>query len=431
MTNHRFVARCLATGDTRGVRLTARLTALLALATSLPVLAVIWFAAPYVATACYHRPDLIAAFRIGGATVPLTSLMLTLLAVPQGARNVIPYLSVWLIGHSVVFLGGALVVVPLGGDAEGLMWAYAASMAVGCLASGVWLLAWLPQAQGEGETDIRLGELARFSATMLLKAVSTLLLLTADVWILRRYVSSSELGVYFAASRTAMLVGFPRTSINPVLSPTASALHAQGDLEGLRRQYVAATRWTVGASLAIFGVIQIAPGMVMRVFGGDFAGGGGLLTVLSWSWLVQAAFAGSQFVLIMTGGQKVATATEWVGAVLFVAALPWICAHSGTMGAAVWVLLSVIGVNCARELNLHHRLGLHPFDGRFLWASAASAALLWPLTGIGRRFGDRPVVLAACVGAFLLAFAAICWYGWMPELAARVRRRLRAGQPAG
>jgi O-antigen/teichoic acid export membrane protein len=117
--------------------------------------------------------------------------------------------------------------------------------------------------------------------------------------------------------------------------------------------------------------------------------------------------------------------------VLFVAALPWICAHSGTMGAAVWVLLSVIGVNCARELNLHHRLGLHPFDGRFLWASAASAALLWPLTGIGRRFGDRPVVLAACVGAFLLAFAAICWYGWMPELAARVRRRLRAGQPAG
>jgi O-antigen/teichoic acid export membrane protein len=424
MTNHRFVARCIAAGDNYGVRVTARLTAFLAVATSIPVFLALWFAAPWLAGTYYPHPELTTAFRICGAVVPLTALMLTMLAVPQAARNAVPFVTVSRIGAPLAFAAGAAVVVVLRGNAQGLMLAYAGSVALGAVIAGIHLLHWLPDAGGKRETDVRLRSLVLFSLTMTLKTVSTLILFTADMWILGRYVSSAELGVYFAASRTAQFISFPRQAVNPLLSPTASALHTRGDIEGLRKQYVAATRWTVGASLFIFGVICIIPRLAMRVIGKEFVGGESLLMILSWSWVAQAAFAGSQFVLIMTGGQKVATVTEWIGAILFVAGLPYICAHWGSTGAAWWVLISVVGVNCAREINLHQRLHIHPFDGRFLWASVASAALIWPLSYLSSRHPGNLPLAGVLLLIFAVAFSVICWYGWMPELAARLRRKL-------
>jgi len=416
VTNIRFVAQYLAVGDVAAARTTVKLTTVLAIITGLAAGVGLWAVSPVVATHFYHRPELTTGFRIAACMVPLTAIMLTMLAVPQAAKNAVPLVAISRVGVPLLGLAGTAVIVALRGTVLQLVWVQAGALALGTAVAALVMVRLMPTGPSSADTGAKLRAILRFSVVMCAKAVSRFLLFSLDVIILGHFVDKVQLGVYFAASRTALFIPFPRRAVQPLYMPVVSEQYARKDLAGMERAYAVTRRWTTGPALALFGAMVIAPAAIMRINGAEFTTGGAVLAILGVAALAEASLGGSNEVLIMTGGQKLATVTEWAALALMVATLPPLASRWGIMGGALSVLLTQGGVNLARQLWLTKHVGFHQFDRQFVKALIPSVGLIAALAYAGVWFGDNAASNAIRLSIFGVLFLAILAWGWLPEL---------------
>ncbi len=426
-SNLRFVAQSVALRNANGVRATARMTSLLSLGTGLLVVAVLWFAAPFlVGPAVYNRPELLVPLRVTSLTVPFTCLMFAFLTVLQGAGRVSPIVLVGRIGVPVLAMLGAGVVALLGGGLAGIVSTNLLATVLG-LAAAAWVLfRWLPAPEPGQPRGVSLRQIVSFSFSMVLLSGSHLVLAQADMLILGHYVTEAELGWYFAAVRVAAIIAYPMSAISGAFSPAVSAMAAKGDREGLRTLFAQTTRWSTGISFLALGIVAIAPELVLRAFGPDFPAGAAPLVILSLGQLVNSGTGCNAPMLTMTGQHRLAVGTSWAASALLVAVLPFACERWGDIGAAAAVVLVTGLNNVVREIWIWIHLRIHPYDRRFWLSLAATGLLLLALATVARRdsSGMGPITLAA-LAVFGLGFAAVARYGWMEGLAQGLRRRPR------
>ncbi len=419
--NLKFVAGCLARDDRSGARATGRLTGGLSFVFSFVLFVAVWLLAPLIA-AVGRRPDLVLPLRIAAGAIPLASITGTLLSVQQAARNVLPLVAIARVGVPLLFLGGVAYVVHARGSVAALVWAYVAAAGVGLAAALVVFARWLSAAEGGSQRTIRLREVLRFSLTMCLSAVAGSIMSMADVYILGKFVSREELGVYGAATRTAFFVSFPLFAMNALWAPVVSDLFARKDTAGLRHTYVTTTRWSTGAAFGLLGPMVIAPSLVMGIFGHEFRAGGLVLILLGLGQLVNSATGGVAWMLAMTGGQAILAWTNWACAAALVAGLVVVSRAWGATGAAICVGSLVATVNLARLAWVWRRLGLHPFDARYGLCWLITGSLIGALAVVARLGGHTLSVGA--LGAYAALFSLVAWYGWLARenpLAARRR----------
>lgn len=167
--------------------------------------------------------------------------------------------------------------------------AYVATMAAGLVAALIVLKRWLPRPHAGGKAAVGLRQVLSFSIIMCVTGVGLFVLSSADVLILGRYIPSRELGVCVAALRASGFVIFPLSAINALFAPVISELFTRGDMEGLRRTYLTTTRWATGTALALFGVLVVAPRLVLSVFGSEFREGVVVLVILGLGQLVNSS----------------------------------------------------------------------------------------------------------------------------------------------
>jgi O-antigen/teichoic acid export membrane protein len=425
-SNLKYIAACLAQGDQAGARATGRLTALLSLGFTGTLFAALWLLAPVVSRAG-GRPDLLVPLRIAALVVPLISITGTLLSVEQARRNVWPLVLISRSGVPALFLAATAFVVWQRGPVTSLIWAYVLAAAAGLLASLAVFARWLAGLDSAPRRTVGLREVVGYSTTMWASAIAASIISMADVFVLGRFVSPGELGVYVAAARTAFFVSFPLFAMNALYAPVVSDLHARGDMAGLRHAYVTTTRWSTGAALALFGPMVIAPAVVVGAFGREFHAGGALLILLGLGQLVNSATGGVAWMLAMTGGQAILAGTNWACAAVLAGGLVLASRHWGAIGAAACVGTVVAAVNIVRLVWVWRRLRLHPFDARYWLCWLVTAALIGALT-VASRLGGYPVALGS-LGLFAVGFALVGWHGWLARenpLAMRRRGGLEA-----
>src|SRR5205807_10319624 len=123
----------------------------------------------------------------------------------------------------------------------------------------------------------------------------------ADLFVLARYASSSEVGVYSAAVRAAQAVVLFLTSVSLMFSPFVADLHARGERERLDQLYKTVTRWTLAATMPVLLVLAIVPGPILKIFGGTFTSGKTALLILLIGQLANVSVGAVGFILIMVG----------------------------------------------------------------------------------------------------------------------------------
>ncbi|MGQ9730650.1 MAG: lipopolysaccharide biosynthesis protein [Candidatus Zipacnadales bacterium] len=423
VTNIRFIAHYLALGQVNAARTTVRWTTILATLTGLAAGVALWVSAPFIAEYGYHDLALTAGFRIAAFMVPLTVVMLTMLAVPQAAKNAVPLVAISRVGVPFLALCGTVAVVAAKGSLLQLVWVQVATTAMGTMAAAFVMMRVIPKKASGSAGEANLRRIIKFSIVMSAKVVSRFLLTSLDVIIVGHFVSKPELGVYVAASRTALFILFPRRAITPLYMPVVSEQFARKDIKALEHTYCVSRRWTTAPALALFGVMVIAPAAIMRVNGPEFAVGGVVLALQGVACLLDTSLGGSNEVLVMTGGQKMATVSEWVAVAVMVLTLPFFATRWGIVGASVSRLIALGGVNVARQLWLTKHVGFHQFDKQFLKASVASAALISGLAYAGIWTGDTMISNVVRLLIFSAGFLGIMLWGWLPEL--RTARGLR------
>jgi O-antigen/teichoic acid export membrane protein len=377
----RRVAIDLGQGERARVRAIVSRASLIAGAASLLVAGVVFAFADLLAEAfaADRAADAADAFRAAALGIPFAALVQVYLGGTRGLKIMRHTLYVFWIGQPL----GWMILILLG-------WLIARSVGVTTLAYSVsWILAtlaaawlWRRETRGfgsQGPLPGEVGELIRYGAPRAPAALFAQLLFWTDLFVLARYASTAETGVYAAAARAAQVILLFTISVALIFTPFVADLHARGEREKLDRLFKQLTRWTLAAALPIFLVLAVVPGPALRLFGSEFGAGRLALLILLLGQLVNVATGTVGFILVMVGRTgwdmvvyTVSVAFDVGAAVLLIAGL-----DLGMEGAAIAGALTITLSKLARLGLVWRFVGIQPYDrdyARLLLPALAGAA---------------------------------------------------------
>ncbi|HEV8681649.1 MAG TPA: MATE family efflux transporter [Actinomycetota bacterium] len=410
----RRVAIDLGQGERARVRALVSRASVIAAAASLVVAGLLFAFAEPLARA--FAPDLAAdateAFRAAALAVPFAALVQVYLGATRGLKIMRHTLYVFWMGQPLAWM--ALILIGwLAARSVGVTTlAYSVSWIVATLAAA-WL--WLRETRGFGrERPLpgEVGDLLRYGAPRAPAALFSQLLFWTDLFVLARFASSVETGVYAAAARSAQVILLFTISVSLMFAPFVADLHARGERDKLDRLFKQVTRWTLAATLPIFVVLAAAPEAALRLFGSDFGAGQTALLILLVGQLINVATGTVGFVLIMVGRTgwdlvvyAASVAFDIGSAILLIGGL-----GLGMEGAALAGALTMALSKLARLFLVWRFVGIQPYDRDY-------ARLLFPtLAGVA---GGVAAHLALSSGPWqldLLGTAAAAWAGYVPVL---------------
>jgi O-antigen/teichoic acid export membrane protein len=266
---------------------------------------------------------------------------------------------------------------------------------------------WRKESRAWEEAPIEPGamtRLFRYAGPRAPAALFSQLLFWTDLFVLTRYASDTEVGVYSAALRAGQVVVLFLTSVSLMFSPFVADLHNRGETERLDKLFKTLTRWTLIATMPFFLLLVIAPEETLRIFGSEFAGGQAALLILLAGQFVNIATGSVGFVLIMVGR------TGW-DLVVYAASLAlnlglafWLCPRYGMEGAAIANAVTFALSKWARLALVKRFVRIQPYDRDYLRLAPAVIASLAVMWGVHRMLEAGSLVTLAATG--LAGFAA-------------------------
>jgi O-antigen/teichoic acid export membrane protein len=196
------------------------------------------------------------------------------------------------------------------------------------------------------------------SLPLLAIGASEIVMQTADVLIVSRYLSPGEVGIYFAAAKTMSLVLFVHYAVGSAAANRFATLHARGDTAALQPLVADAVRWTFWPSLAAAIVLLALGWPLLRLFGPAFTSGYPVMCILVLGFLFRAAMGPSEFLLNMMGQQKLCAVVLMATAALNVSLNFLLVPRYGLVGAASATTLALIFAATMNNLVARDRLGI-------------------------------------------------------------------------
>jgi O-antigen/teichoic acid export membrane protein len=434
----RRVAIDLGQGERARVRAIVSRASVIAGAASLVVAGVVFVLAEPLAGAfaADRAADAAVAFRAGALAIPFAALVQVYLGGTRGLKIMRHTLYVFWMGQPLAWL----LLILLG-------WLAARSVGVTTLAySASWILAtlaaawlWRRETRGfghEGPSAGEVGELIRYGAPRAPAALFSQLLFWTDLFVLARYASTAETGVYAAAARAAQVILLFTISVSLMFSPFVADLHARGERGHLDRLYKQLTRWTLAATLPIFVVLAVVPGPALRLFGAEFGAGQAALLILLFGQLLNVATGTVGFILIMVGRTgwdlvvyAISVAFDVGLAVLLIGGV-----GLGMEGAAIAGALTMALSKLARLGLVWRFVPIQPYDRdyrRLLVPVGAAAAGTWVTARVLSDAGWPLTLLVPAVVGTLVYATLLLLAGLAPDERRAIQRlvgSLRSGR---
>ncbi len=202
------------------------------------------------------------------------------------------------------------------------------------------------------------GHWLRYAAPLLVIGGAEIVLQNADVLIISRYLSPTEVGIYFAAAKTMSLIMFVHYAVGSAVANRFSALNARGDRAGLEAFIRDAVSWTFWPSLACAAVILALGKPLLWLFGPQFADGYPVMFILVLGFLFRSAMGPSEFMLNMLGEQKLSAVVLSLTAALSIALNFLLVPRYGIVGAASATATALVMAALMNYFVARRRLGI-------------------------------------------------------------------------
>ena len=208
--------------------------------------------------------------------------------------------------------------------------------------------------------------LLRFSSSLLLITILTTLIIWSDIIMLGYFRPAHDVGIYNAASKTAMLASIILVSFNAIFSPMISDLYHRGELQRLRSMFKFVSRWIYTITLPFFLILVLFSKEIMLIFGSDFVSGWNVLIIIATTYFINASTGPAGIMLIMSGQQRVMMYNS-IGVFVFnIAADILLIPDYGTTGAAIASCASIVGYCVLMLVEVFVIMKMHPYDTKFV-----------------------------------------------------------------
>jgi O-antigen/teichoic acid export membrane protein len=149
----------------------------------------------------------------------------------------------------------------------------------------------------------------KISLPLLAGATCDLAIQNADVLLLNLFRPSAEIGIYYAASKTAGLALFVHYAVASAYAGRIAAARALGNEAEVRKLVANAVRWTFIPTAAVtFGILAVGY-PVLASFGEGFTEAYPLMFILGAGMMAKAAMGPAETILNMLGHQRATAAS--------------------------------------------------------------------------------------------------------------------------
>lgn len=363
----RFVSRYRALGEA------ARLKGALQQSLWLPFIAgsllaaLLVYLAPTIAEDVMGNPSLTPAIRIFGVALPFGAGMMAAAYATTGLKDVRYQVATTDFAQPVLNLGFAVILVGLGfgvtGAAVGWLLSVVASFGiVAVFIRRIWKDFSLQNVRSTWEPTTLLG----YSLPLMMSALSWTTILWMDVLFLGYFRPAADVGVYRAASQTALLMTVLLTSLGTIFSPMIAELHEKAEHQRLAALFSTSTLWSFMLTLPLFLLFIVSGDGVLSIFGPEFIAGFGALIILSVAQLINAGSGSLHFMLSMSGHPYKVLAGDAVVLVVNIVLNLLFVPKWGMHGAALATAISIVILNLLRGLQVYGALRMQPYTKRFL-----------------------------------------------------------------
>lgn len=213
----------------------------------------------------------------------------------------------------------------------------------------------------------------------------TIINLWVDRLMIGALASTTEVGIYQAASQLAMVPNMILASVMIAFEVAAARYYAAGDMQSLWSSYQSLARWSGHLLLPILALLIVAPGLVIALlFGRAYADAGLSLAILSFGQFLRAASGPVGVLLAMTGHERLALRISVASLVANVGLNAVLIPAFGIEGAAAASALANTGIALAGLVAARAHGHLPP----------------WPL----RLSGMVPAALASILTCWLIFY---------------------------
>jgi len=212
----------------------------------------------------------------------------------------------------------------------------------------------------------------RVALPLLLTGGFQLVLNKTDIFVVGALVGNEEVGIYFAALRTAQAITFLSFAVDAVAGPEVARLY-HGDSEDLQRTVSGLAHWYFWPTLAASIALLLVAEPILSLFGPVFTTGQPMMAVLMVGLLVNAATGAQTHLLTLTGHERsCAHIYGWCAALNIGLNLAGVYAF-GTIGAAVATAATLVIRNLWVRRRVVDLTGLRPSIVAALWPSSSHA----------------------------------------------------------
>jgi O-antigen/teichoic acid export membrane protein len=402
----RAVSARQALGATRELRRLMRVALGPVLLVGILVAAATWALGPLLARVFLHGIDPregTGAIRLLAIFLPLVAVTIVALSGTRGFGTMLPYAAIENFGKPLARLVLVALVLAIGLGSLAALVAWAVPIAVGFVAALWALLHLMRRAEAQpGRAGLTRGsrhlasQFWRFAAPRGLAGIFQVTVLWLDVLLVGALRSTSEAGVYAAASKLAMVGTLATEAVRIAIAPQISGLLARREHARAEGLYQVATWWIMTLCWPLYLGMAVFGPVVLRIFGAEFVAGGTALLILSLAMLVDLS-TGNVTVMLLMGGKSSWNLLNALGALVLNVGLNLLLVpRIGIAGAALAWAASIVFENLAAIIELRVLLRLNPF-GRGWWLAAGQSALCF--AGIG-------LLLSGLLGRSVLSLAA-------------------------
>jgi len=188
-----------------------------------------------------------------------------------------------------------------------------------------------------------------------------ILLTYVDILVLQAFVGPADVAVYYAATKTLVLISFVYFAVAAASAHRFSEYHVAGESEKLARFVGDTIRWTFWPSLALAIGLLIVGEPLLSLFGQGFSEGYPLIFVLVIGLLARASVGPSERLLNMVGQQRACAMIYACAFATNLALCLVLIPRLGLIGAAASTATAVVVESTLLFVVTKRRLGLHIF----------------------------------------------------------------------
>jgi O-antigen/teichoic acid export membrane protein len=237
----------------------------------------------------------------------------------------------------------------------------------------VLILFW-PILRSRGKMRFYVGELLAFSLPASIAGAFVNLINRVDRLVIGAFLSVTEVGIYQAASQASALFDTVPNIFNNVIAARVADIYSRGERNRLEELYRLGAKWSFYLTTPLFLLVCAAPAAVLDVlYGVHYRAGAWPLLILCLGLMSDAVIGAASPILIFSGNQKLAGSISTSALISAIALNYMLVPRLGMLGGAISTALAEGGMLCSLLLAVKLRLGIWPYDRRWLKGIAAAA----------------------------------------------------------